>query len=303
MLMNMRPILEKARAEGYCVAAPNIIDDKSVRAVIRAAERTNSPVIMDISRGSVAPEEFEFLAQIAADMARASRVPVAVNLDHGKNYEVCVQGLASACSSVMADRSTLPFEENVRQVAELARIAHAIGKSIEAELGHVGTNVGAEKEIESSVVMQTAQDVKAGFTRVDEAVAYVEQTRIDALAVAVGTVHGAYPKGMVPEIDFELIRQLRDAVPVPLVVHGGSGTSLEDMAKLGPAGITKINLMADLVANGILYTKEFTDSFGGYDNLLHASTLKMKKFIDAFYQGFEDKLVEYIEVLGSVNKA
>lgn len=303
MLCNMRPILDEARAGGYCVAAPNVIDDRSVRAAIHAAERANAPIILDISRSSIDVETFQFLARVSADCARASRVPVAVNLDHGKDYVSCVQGLASDCSSIMADRSTLPFEENVAQVAELSKIAHALDKSIEAELGHVGTNVGAEKEIASSRTMQTEADVRAGYTQVEEAVRYVELTNIDALAVAVGTVHGAYPKGMVPKIDYERIHQLREAVTVPLVVHGGSGTAPEDMRKLGPAGITKINLMADMVSNGILYTKEFVESFGNYDALAHASTLKMKKFIDAFYQGFEDKIVEYIELLGSGNRA
>lgn len=303
MLYNMRTILDKAREERYCVAAPNVIDDRSVRAVIRAAERTNSPVIIDISRSAIDAESFYFLARISAEFARAAKIPVAVNLDHGKDYGACIEGLMSECSSIMADRSTLPFEENVRQVAELSRTAHILGKSIEAELGHVGTNVGAEKEIESSVVMKNDSDIRGGFTQVEEAVRFVELTDIDALAVAVGTVHGAYPKGMVPKIDFDLIRALREAVSVPLVVHGGSGTALEDMRRLGPAGITKINLMADMVANGILYTQNFVEKFGGYDNLLHASTLKMKKFIDAFYQGFEDKIVEYIHVLGSAGKA
>ena len=303
MLYNMRTILDAAREGGYCVAAPNVIDDRSARAVIRAAERANAPIIIDISRSTIDAQEFQFLAGISAEYARASRVPVAVNLDHGKDYEVCVQALASDCSSIMADRSTLPFEENAAQVAELSKIAHALGKSIEAELGHVGTNVGAEKEIESSVIMKDDSDIKAGFTVVEEAVRYVELTQVDALAVAVGTVHGAYPKGMVPQIDYERIGQLREAVPVPLVVHGGSGTAYEDMRRLGPAGITKINLMADMVANGILYTKQFVDSFGGYDSLAHASTLKMKKFIDAFYHGFEDKIVEYIGLLGSQDKA
>lgn len=303
MLYNMRIILDQAREGGYCVAAPNVIDERTVRAVIRAAERTNAPVIIDISRSAIDAEEFYSLARTSAAYARAARVPVAVNLDHGKDYRACVEALASECSSIMADRSTLPFEENVQQVAELSKIAHALGKSIEAELGHVGTNVGAEKEIASSKVMKSSEDVRGGFTRVEEAVRYVEQTNIDALAVAVGTVHGAYPKGMVPKIDFELIRQLREAVCVPLVVHGGSGTAPEDMARLGPSGITKINLMADMVANGILYTQQFVESFGGYDGLLHASTLKMKKFIDAFYQGYEDKIAEYIRILGSENKA
>lgn len=303
MLLTMKAILDEAREKGYCVAAPNVIDDRSAKAIINAAERCNSPIIIDISRSSIADEEFYRLASTAAYYARQSRVQVAINLDHGKNFDACVQGIVSECTSIMADRSTLPFEENAAQVAELARMAHAAGKSIEAELGHVGTNVGAEKEVETSVVMKTASDVKAGFTRPDEAVKYVELTNIDALAVAVGTVHGAYPKGMVPVIDFDLIKELRDVVSVPLVVHGGSGTAMEDMKKLGPAGITKINLMADMVANGILYTKNFVDEYKGYDNLMHASTLKMKLFIDSFYQGFEDKIVEYIKLLGSENKA
>jgi len=299
----MKELLDRARAGGYAIAAPNVIDDRSAKAIIRAAERCNSPIILNISKAAIEDEEFYRLAGISAYYGRKSHVPVAVNLDHGRDYQSCVQGVISECTSIMADRSTLPFEENAAQVTELARIAHAAGKSIEAELGHVGTNIGAEKEIESSKVMSTAADVKAGFTRPDEAVEYVKRTGIDALAVAVGTVHGAYPKGMIPQIDFDLIRELRDAVAVPLVVHGGSGMAPDDMAKIGPAGITKINLMADMVANGILYTSKFVDEFHGYDGLLHASTLKMKKFIDEFYQGFEDKIVEYVKILGSADQA
>lgn len=302
MLLNMRELLDHARENRYCVAAPNVIDDRSAKAIVRAAERCNAPIILNISKAAIEDEEFYRLASTSAYYGNKSRVPVAVNLDHGRDYTSCVQGVASECTSIMADRSTLPFEENVAQVTELARIAHAVGKSIEAELGHVGHNVGAEKEIESSVAMKTVEDVKAGFTRPDEAVKYVELTNVDALAVAVGTVHGAYPKGMIPQIDFELIRELREAVQVPLVVHGGSGMSLVDMAKIGEAGITKINLMADMVANGILYTSNFVNELQGYDNLMHASTLKMKQFIDAFYRGFEDKIVEYVKILGSENK-
>lgn len=303
MLLPMKNILEKAREGHYCVAAPNVIDDRSVRAVINAAEKCSAPIIIDISKNGIEEEEFYHLAGISAFYARRTRVPVAVNLDHGKRFEDCIQGIASECSSIMADRSTLPFEENAAQVAALAEIAHAVGKSIEAELGHVGTNIGAEKEIESSSVMETAADVKAGFTRPREAVIYVQQTKIDALAVAVGTVHGAYPKGMVPVIDFDLIKELREAVPVPLVVHGGSGMAYEDMENIGKYGITKINLMADMIANGILYTSRFVEEYHGYDGLLHASTLKMKLFVNAFYQGFEDKTAEYIKILGSGNKA
>ena len=303
MLLNMREILDQAREKRYCVAAPNVMDDRSAKAIIRAAERCNAPVILNISKAAIEDENFYHLASISAHYGRRTKIPVAVNLDHGRDYASCVQGVVSECTSIMADRSTLSFEENALQVAELTKIAHSVGKSIEAELGHVGHNVGAEKETDTSVLMHTEEEVKKGFTRPDEAEKYVSITGIDALAVAVGTVHGAYPKGMKPRLDFDLIRELREVVPVPLVVHGGSGMDLEDMGKIGAAGITKINLMADMVANGILYTSRFVDEMKGYDNLLHASTLKMKQFIDAFYQGFEDKIVEYLRILGCENKA
>jgi len=303
MLVTMKEILEKANREGYCVAAPNVIDDRSARAIIAAAERANSPVIIDIAPSGFKGNELYRMARVCAEYAEVSNVPVAINLDHGKNYDQCVAGCASACTSIMVDRSTLPFEENVSLVSELVKVAHSLGKSVEAELGHVGTNVGAEKEIETSKTMETQDDIRAGFTRVEEAVEYVKQTGIDALAVAVGTVHGAYPKGVVPKIDFDLIAELHKAVNVPLVVHGGSGTALDDMAKLGPAGISKINIMADLVENGIRYTGAFVEKHGGYDNLYHTSTGEMKKFIEEFYKGYEDKLYEYLIILGSQNKA
>lgn len=303
MLVTMKTILDAAREGGYCVAAPNVMDDKSAKAIINAAERMNSPVIIDVAPSAFKGKDFYRICATCAELAKDTKVPVAVNLDHGKNFEQCLHGLTSECTSIMADRSTLPFEENVKEVKQLAEMAHFLGKSIESELGHVGTNVGAEKEVDSSKTIESEDDVRSNYTNVQEAIEYVKQTGIDCLAVAVGTVHGAYPEGVVPTIDFDLIRELRDAVPVPLVVHGGSGTALDDMAKLGPAGICKINVMADFIEAGIRYTAKFVEDHDGYEKLYRSSTLEMKKFIDAFYKGYEDKLVEYIEILGSKDKA
>jgi len=303
MLVTMKPILEAAKKGGYCVAAPNVMDDTSAKAIIRAAERTNSPIIIDVAPSAFKGKELYRITRTCKELAEEAKVPVAINLDHGKGFDVCLEGLMSDCTSIMADRSTLSFEENVKETKQLAEMAHILGKTIEAELGHVGTNVGAEKEIDTSKTMETEEDIRKNFTDVNEAIEYVKQTGVDALAVAVGTVHGAYPKGVVPKIDFELISKLRDAVDAPLVVHGGSGTALEDMAKLGPAGITKINIMADLIEAGIRYTAKFVEDHTDYETLYHTSTMEMKKFVAAFYQGYEDKLVEYIEILGSKDKA
>ena len=235
MLISMIELMKKAREGHYCVPAIAVENEHSVRAAIKAAEEKRSPLIM-ISLFKVNPDICYF-GRIVTDLAIRAGVPVAMCQDHGGTYEEAIWAIRAGFTDVMADRSTLSFEENIAQVSEIVRIAHAVGVGVEAELGHVG--IATNYEVDGT----------SGFTVPAEAVEYVERTGVDALAVAIGTAHGVY-KG-VPKLQFELLRELREKVPVPLVLHGGSGTGEENLKRACRMGICKLNISNDLKRGAI----------------------------------------------------
>lgn len=301
MLYSMKPILEKAREGNYGVAAPNALDHRCVDTIIDVAEKKKAPIIIGI--GFHAPDGKDFdlkeLVAYAAKKARTATVPIAINLDHGGPYEEIVQAINMEFSSVMIDRSTLPFEKNIKEVAEIVKIAHALGKSVEAELGHVGSNSGTEIEgpAGGNITMLKQADVRATFTKVDEAVEFVERTKVDCLAVAVGTVHGLYPKSFEPDIDFELLAELRQKVKIPLVMHGGSGSGDENLSHSCKIGICKINVFSDLIKRGRDYVKN------GWPDEPEDMMQKVLFPFPQFYAGYGDMLEYYIELFGSDGKA
>lgn len=275
MLVTLNEILTKAKKEGYAVPATNVDHDHNVRAAIEAAEEMNSPLILNMT--PTANPDMEFFGPIAAEMARRSSQQICLNLDHGKTFEQCLLGVRSGFTNIMIDRSTLPFEENVKQVKEMVDICHALGLTVEGELGHVGMGDNY------------AVDGNQALTDVKEAVAFVEQTGVDALAVAIGTAHGAY-KG-VPKIRFELLHELRDAVPVPLVLHGGSGSGDENLARCAKEGINKLNLSNDLKRAAI-------------ENLVNRdlSGNAVYQLYPLLAEGFKNKIKHYIEICGCAGK-
>ena len=275
MLVTMTEILTKARAEGYAVTAPNVFNEDTIRACVEAAEENNSPVILDVDYFEV-PEILSF-GRLIVDIAKSSKVPVAVNLDHGSKFEHAIMCVRAGFSSIMTDRSTLPFEENVAEVAELTKVAHACGMSVEAELGHVGQGVLYSK------------DRDAGLTDPAQAKEYVERTGIDCLAVAIGTAHGVY-KGT-PHLDFDLLKKCFDTVSVPLVLHGGSGTGDENLAKAARQGISKINLETDLC-------------IAAYENIKsQIETVDVYSTFNVLKEGYKNKLIHYMNLFGQVGKA
>lgn len=231
MLVTMKQILDKANQEGYAVIAPNIFSEMDARACLEAAEEERSPLILDVAMQCT--PDILFLGSYLTRLCEQSSIPVAINLDHGATFEDAMKAIRAGFTSIMVDRSTLPYEENVAQVRELVRIAHALGISVEAELGHVGS--GCEYQSEKSDML----------TQPDQAADYIEKTEIDCLAVAIGTAHGSYAG--VPHLDFELLKRIKDRVRFPLVLHGGSGTGDENIAKACRLGINKVNICNELL--------------------------------------------------------
>lgn len=249
MLTTTKEIITRAAKEGYAVAAPNVSCELDARAYIEVAEDLNCPLILDVA--FVAHPDIEFLAKILRGLAEQSSVPVSVQLDHGFAREEIIKAIHAGFTSVMVDRSSLPFEQNVAEVKEIVSIAHACGVSVEAELGHVG--FAASYDV----------DRDAALTSVEEAKAYIEQTGVDCLAVAIGTAHGAYPKGFKPYLDFDRLVEIKKATDnFPLVLHGSSGTDNESLAKACKLGINKVNIANDL-CRAAVEALQSTDLSGG----------------------------------------
>lgn len=236
MYVSMKDMLLHAHRNNYAVMAINCVNMEQVKAVIESAEEEKSAVIINISPRQMKAHGYGYImAPLIENLAKRASVPVAFNLDHGANFEDITAAMQYGFSSVMIDSSSYEFEENVRRTQQIASLAHGMGLSCEAELGHVGQAAQAD---DSNVDL---------YTNVKQAKEFVERTNCDCLAVAIGTAHGAYPKGMIPKLDFECLKELKAELDMPLVLHGGSGAGEENIRKAVACGINKINVCTDLM--------------------------------------------------------
>ena len=244
MLVNMKQILGEAKKNHYAVGLFNTVDLEFARGVLDAAESMNAPVIIGTAEVLFPFGPLEELSCFLLPMAKKAKVPVVVHLDHGLRYETCIKALELGFTSVMYDCSQDAYDDNVRKVREMADIAHSYGATIEGELGHVGDNEDAEEDDKSP---KRPEDF---YT--DPAVArdYVEKTKVDALAIAVGNAHGAYK--FPPKLDFARIRKIAETVDVPLVLHGGSGLTDDDFKTAVKEGISKVNIFTDINCAALL---------------------------------------------------
>ena len=276
MYISMIELMKKAREGHYCVPAIAVENEHSVRAAIQAAEEKKSPLIM-IALYKVNPD-IHYFGRIVEDLAIRAPVPVAMCQDHGGTSAEAMWAIRAGFTDVMVDRSTLPFEENIAQVSEIVKVAHAVGVGVEAELGHVG------------MANQYETDGTGGFTVPEEAIEFVERTGVDALAVAIGTAHGVYSG--VPKLQFDLLAELREKVPVPLVLHGGSGTGDENLKKACQMGICKLNISNDLKRGAIANLNEkCKDGMGAY------------AMYPLLYEGYKNVAAHYMTLCGSEGKA
>ena len=226
MLVTLSEILKDANERHYAVGAFNCLSLENVMGALEAAEELRSPIILQLAEVQFPEAPMELMAPLFLEAAKRSSVPVCVHLDHGQSLETCVRAIRLGFTSVMFDGAALPFEENVA--------AKAAGVDVEAELGKVG-NSGVD-----------TADV---FTDVEESVRFVQATGIDALAVAIGNLHGHYVH--TPQLNIQRLIEIHEANRLPLVLHGGSGTSVEDFKACIHNGICKINV-ATAIQRGIM---------------------------------------------------
>lgn len=266
MLVNLNDVLTPAG--GYAVGLFNTVNLEMARGVLAAAEEQNAPVIIGTAEVLLPYGPLEELSWLLLPMARRAKVPVVVHLDHGLHYETCRRALELGFTSVMYDCSTDPYEENVRKVREIVELAHSYGATVEAELGHVGDNPAEDSAPVSP---------EACYTSPEEARDFVEKTGVDALAVAVGTAHGAYR--FPPKLDFDRISRIAQAVHVPLVLHGGSGLSDDDFREAIRRGIAKVNIFTDINVAGAQAARQNDRSGCGLTDLIPGEVEAMKEAV------------------------
>lgn len=256
MLVTNRELLQRAKRDAYAVGAFNIQNLESLMAVVEAAAEEKSPVIVAVTPGAIKYAGLNYLAWLVKTAAEASPVPMSLHLDHGEDIETVKKCLEAGFTSVMIDGSHLKFEENIALTKRVVDIAHPRGVSVEGELGRLA---GIEEK--------TVEEREALLTDPRDAEEFVKRTGVDALAVSIGTSHGAYKFKGEPQLDFERLRLIRERVDVSLVLHGASSVPqwiIEKATKYGAElagakgipedhikkaialGITKINIDTDL---------------------------------------------------------
>lgn len=239
MLRNLNDLLSEARRDKIAIGAFNATTLESTRAIIQAAEELNVPVILQHAQSHDHMISLDEMGPILLHYAKRASVPVAVHLDHGCTFERCIQAIRIGFTSIMYDASNKKFEQNIRETQEIVKIAHSVGVSVEAELGHVFTSdiVVGKGTISDSA--EDYQDLNEIYTDPKKAQIFVKETQVDCLAVAFGTTHGMYLKK--PKLDLNRIKLISKAVNIPLVMHGGSGVSEDDYKIAINNGICKIN--------------------------------------------------------------
>lgn len=236
MLTPMKELLIKGQKGGYAVPAFNYYNQASADGVVLEAEERRSPVILMVSARYVRYMGLEHAAVLARQAGERASVPVAILLDHGDTFELAESCVAAGFTSVMLDGSRLPLEENVELTRRVAAMAHAGGVTVEAELGAVG---GVE-----DAVFEEGEASKLVLVDPDQAADFVKNTGIDCLAPAIGNVHGITK--MQPRLDLDLLRRVRAAVAVPLVLHGGSGLDDGVVREIIAIGVSKLNVGTEI---------------------------------------------------------
>ena len=229
-IISIRDTLRRANQESWCVPLFNIFDAYGVDGIFEALEEKRAPTILGYYSGSFEQPNAGALCGYIQTRFKNSSVPVSLMLDHGASFEQCVKAMRYGFTDVMYDGSQLPLEDNIRNTRLVVQAAHAVGVSVEAELGHVG--LGKEYDVYGGK--------RLGFTDPNLVERFVEETGIDSLAIAFGNAHGLYYGE--PRLDLDLLYTVHQRVNIPIVMHGGTGLVDDQYRQVVAAGIAKINL-------------------------------------------------------------
>ena len=235
MLMNMKDLLAVANEHKFAVPAFNISDYSMMNGIFEASEEKQAPVIIAIHPDELKHTGTEIVKAII-EKAHKATVPVCIHLDHGATFEQVMLAIQRVFTSVVISGSSLSFEDNIAVCKKVAEAAHAVNVSVEGELGTIGST-DAQAEAGANTII---------YTDPDAAVKFVEATGVDTLAIAIGTSHGIYPKGMKPELKLDLLKVIKSKVSIPLVLHGGSNNPDAEIGQSVTLGVNKINISSDI---------------------------------------------------------
>lgn len=283
MLINMEEMLQIAQDNQFAVPAFNIGSGMLLNAVVEAAEEQQAPVILAIH-----PDELSFLGEsfieTCKDLALRSSVPMVIHLDHGGDFEDVMKAIHCGFTSVMIDGSMLPYEENVAITRKVVEAAKPLNISVEGELGTIG-NVGSMEGGSNEIIFTDPQVAKD----------FVEKTDVDTLAIAIGTSHGIYPEDMEPELRIDLLKEIRNQIDIPLVLHGGSSNPDQEIATSVEEGISKINISSDI-------KKAFYDQCRNYFNE-HPNALEPNAIYPSCIEASKKVMLEKFELFNTIDKA
>jgi fructose-bisphosphate aldolase class II len=279
----MNEFLPKAKEKKFAVGQFNMNNLEFAQAIADAAAELNSPFIYGVSEGALKYMGMEYTVAIARAAAEKTGLPIALHLDHGSSFEVAMACIKAGFSSVMFDGSHYPLEENIRLTKEIVKAAHAMGVSVEGELGTIG---GVEDDI-------SVDEADAALAKPEEAIYFYEETGVDALAIAVGTAHGMYSGE--PNIRYDIIEAVASKVPVPIVLHGGSGVPDESIRKSIAAGVGKINVNTE---NQVACTAKIREILGN-----DAKVIDPRKYLGPARTAMIEVVKSKIQLFGSANQA
>ncbi|AEB07656.1 fructose-bisphosphate aldolase [Coriobacterium glomerans PW2] len=245
MLVNMTQMLGVAKEKHFAVGAFNVSESNLVRTVVETAEAQDAPAIVALHPTELEYCRDEFLKYVIARCSN-SPVPFVIHMDHGDSIESIMRAVHCGFTSVMIDGSLLPLADNIAKTREVVDVCHMIGVSVEGELGTIG-NTGATIEGGMSEV---------SYTDPTDAKTFVERTGVDTLAIAIGTCHGLYPKGVTPRLRMDVLRSILEVIDIPLVLHGGSGNPDAEIAEAVRIGIQKVNISSDYKSAFFLKARE-----------------------------------------------
>ncbi len=281
--VNMIDMLFKAKAEGYAVAAFNILDYNSMKAIVKSAEELKAPVIVQVSVKTIKLWGYKAINSWYRELAENSPVPVVLHLDHCKEIEVIRQCMNNGWTSVMIDASSLPFEENIVLTQQVVALAHTLNISVEAELGEIG---GVEDDL-----VVTEED--AQLADVERSILFCRETKPDLFAPAIGTAHGLY-KGT-PKIAYDRLGQIAERTNIPIALHGGTGLANEVFRKCIALGCAKVNISTQLkrqyIASFVEHNRQNPDDF------------EPVRYINDQYDAMKKDIMGFIKLFGGEGKA
>jgi len=306
MLVNLNDILPNARKMGYAVGAFNTSNLEITQAIIKAAETLKAPVIVATSEKAIAYAGIENISGMIIGMAKRARVPVVLHLDHGKSFELCRDCIKHGYTSVMIDASHLPFIDNVRLTRRVVRYARKFRVTVEAEIGRLA---GIEDDLK-------VKKTDAIYTDPNEARHFVNASGCDALAIAIGTSHGAYKFKGKPMLRIDILKEIARTITIPLVLHGASGVKVKWINRVNRYGGTLAHakgipdrLIHEAVAHGIAKINTDTDLRIGFTAgireflVKNQSIFDPRKILTAAHDRIVEVVTDRIRVFGAENRA